>query len=111
MIKCWNVLALKHLEKGENEKAKQYLETIDKFAIEDFSSYIATKTNLSCYYSNTNHFRNSKNVMSDIRRINIMKKLNDYTRETSSDINFERKDDPKRKSEVSLNSKLQLIRR
>jgi hypothetical protein len=98
MIKCWNIFALKHLEKNENEKAKHYLDLIDKYEIEDYSSYVTTKTNLSCYYNNTNHFRNSKSTMFDIKRINIMKKLNDYYKETACDINFEKKNNIKEDS-------------
>lgn len=91
MIKCWNIFALRHLENNENEKAKAYLDLIDNYSIEDYSSYVTTKTNLSCFYNNTNHFRNSKKIMSEIRRINIVKKLNDVFSETISDINFEKK--------------------
>jgi hypothetical protein len=91
MIKCWNVFALRHLEKNQNEQAKAYLDLIDKYSIEDYSSYITTKTNLSCFYNNTNHFRNSKKIMSEIRRINIVKKLNDTYSETVNDMNFEKK--------------------
>ena len=108
MIKCWNIFALKHLEKNENEKAKNYLDIIENNSIEDYSSYVTTKTNLSCYFNNTNHLRNSKNVMSNIKRINIVKKLNEIYSETVYDINFEKKENNNQKNK-NLQSKIRII--
>ena len=93
MIKCWNIFLLKHLEKNENDKAKYYIDLIENYSIEDYSSYVTSKTNLSCYYNNTNHFRNSKITMNDIKKLNIAKKLNDVYSDNIHDINFEKKDD------------------
>ena len=108
MIKCWNIFALKHLERNENEKAKHFLDIIEKYAIEDYSSYVTTRTNLCCYFNNTSRLRNSKNVMSDIRKLNIMKKLNDIYSETVYDINFEKNDDHVVDTYQSQESKLTL---
>ena len=111
MIKCWNIFLLKHLEKNENDKAKHYIDLIENYSIEDYSSYVTSKTNLSCYYNNTNHFRNSKIAMNDIKKLNIAKKLNDVYSDNIYDISFEKKDEKReiKKNQQSNSNKQQII--
>ena len=47
----------------------------DKFLHKDLETYLTTKTNLTCYYHNTGMYRNSKNIMSELYKINCLKKI------------------------------------
>jgi hypothetical protein len=85
IIKLNNVNSMICLNKSEVEKAKTYLDDCSFFlSNDDLESYIVTKNNYCCYYSNTGHHRNSKIVMNEMLKINILNNLNGQLESTST---------------------------
>jgi vacuolar-type H+-ATPase subunit I/STV1 len=88
IIKLNNINSMICLQnKSEAEKAKNYLDDCSYFlSNDDLESYMVTKNNYCCYYSNTGHHRNSKNVMNELLKINILNNLNEQF-DSSSNVN------------------------
>jgi len=57
--------------------AKYFLQMSEKFLHKDLETYLATKNNFCCYFSNIGHYRNSKAIMSELMKINSIKKIMD----------------------------------
>ncbi len=74
MVMLYNILAVKHLQKSDNELAKYYLDLCEKCNCKDIECYLITKNNYSCYYSNVGQYRNAKNIMGEIVKLNVTKK-------------------------------------
>jgi len=55
--------------------AKYFLQMSEKFLHKDLETYLATKNNFCCYFSNIGHFRNSKTIMNELLKINCFKKI------------------------------------
>jgi len=61
--------------------AKYYLDLCEKFPCNDIECYVITKNNYACYYSNIDQFRNAKNIMGDIVKLNVTKKNSEIIRD------------------------------
>jgi hypothetical protein len=57
--------------------AKYFLQMSEKFLHKDLETYLATKNNFCCYFSNIGHYRNSKAIMNELLKINSIKKIMD----------------------------------
>ena len=54
--------------------AKYYLSVCDKFPTKDLECFLIKKSNYSCYYNNIGQYRNARNTMNEIIKINLTKK-------------------------------------
>lgn len=81
IVKLYNIFAVKHLQKSENELAKYYLDLCEKFPCNDVECHLITKNNYSCYYSNVGQYRNAKNIMGEIVKLNLTKKSSEIIKD------------------------------
>jgi hypothetical protein len=87
IIKINNNSAVSYLQKQENEMAKYFLQMSEKFLHKDLETYLATKNNFCCYFSNIGHFKNSKTIMNQLLKINCFKKIEELMKYKGKGIN------------------------
>ncbi len=73
-MKIYNYFVVKHLQNSENELAKGFLAICEKFPTKDLECFLIKKNNYSVYYNNIGQYRNARNIMNEILKINITKK-------------------------------------
>jgi len=107
IVKLYNVYAIKHLQKQENDLAKYYLDLCDKFPAKDPDCFLITKNNYSCYYSNIGQYRNARNIMTDITKIHIIKVIDEISyQNTDNNNNNDDKNENNKQSSQSIVKKI-----
>lgn len=87
IIKVYNSSAIQHIQKGENEMAKYYLDLSEKFLYGDYESYMVTKNNFCCYYTSVKQQRNARNLMNELLKLNLLKKTEELIIDNSDQYN------------------------
>jgi hypothetical protein len=70
-----NFCTTKHLEKKDKTMAKYFIDTADKFMFKDYNLYITLKNNISCYNLLSGHNFVAKGLLTDLLKINSIKKI------------------------------------
>jgi hypothetical protein len=77
------------LQKGEKEKTKYFLDLCEKFFnMDDFNSYILTKNNYCCYYSEIGQLRSARNLLIETSKLKILNKIEEMSSKKSDDFNY-----------------------
>jgi hypothetical protein len=78
-----NYCTTKHLEKNEKAMAKYFIDTANKFMYKDYDLYITLKNNLSCYNIISGHNFVAKGLLTDLLKVNTIKKIEEISRDKS----------------------------
>lgn len=54
---------------------RYFLNLADKFLYKDLETYLITKNNYCCYYTNIGQHRNARNIMTELLKINTLRKI------------------------------------
>jgi hypothetical protein len=73
-----NYCLTQHINKGEKEMSKYFLDMANKFMIPDYEAYSTTKNNTAIYLNMLNHHWNARSSMQSLLTLNTLKKIEDF---------------------------------
>jgi hypothetical protein len=66
--------------------AKYFIDTANKFLFKDYNLYITFKNNLSCYNIISDHNFVAKSLLTDLLKVNTVKKVEELFTESDNSI-------------------------
>jgi hypothetical protein len=73
IVRINNTYLTQHLQRGDKEISKYFLDMANKFLVEDLDTYVLTKSNTGIYYNQIGHQWNARHCLNGLITLNALK--------------------------------------